>query len=118
MELNVKRIYEPATENDGTRLLVDRLWPRGVSKQQAQITLWAKELTPSDELRKWVHADKEKRWKQFEKRYAAELQQNKNAIKEIITGVKGPVTLITAVKEIEHSHVPTLVSFLKKITAK
>jgi uncharacterized protein YeaO (DUF488 family) len=118
MVLKVKRIYEPADEKDGNRLLVDRLWPRGVSKEKAQITLWAKELTPSDELRKWVHADKEKRWEEFAKKYAKELTENKAEIKKIISGIKGPVTLVTAVKEIEHSHVPTLVSFLKKITGK
>jgi uncharacterized protein YeaO (DUF488 family) len=116
--IHVKRIYDPADEKDGNRILADRLWPRGVSKEKAQITLWAKELTPSDELRKWVHADKEKRWKEFEKKYAEELKENKDEIKKLISGIKGDITLITAVKEIEHSHIPTLVSFLKKITGK
>jgi uncharacterized protein YeaO (DUF488 family) len=114
MAIKVKRIYDEADDNDGTRLLVDRLWPRGISKQQAQISLWAKELAPSDELRKWVHADKEKRFKEFEKKYEAELTQNKATIKNILSGKKGDITLVTAVKEVELSHVPTLVAFLRK----
>ena len=118
MNIQAKRIYDPIDENDGNRLLADRLWPRGVSKEKAQITFWAKELTPSDELRKWVHADKETRWKEFEKKYAEELKENKAEIKNVLSGIQGNVTLITAVKEIEHSHIPTLVTFLKKITAK
>jgi uncharacterized protein YeaO (DUF488 family) len=115
MAIKTKRIYEPAEKADGNRLLADRLWPRGISKQQAEITFWAKDLTPTDELRKWVHADKEKRWKEFEKKYAAELEQNKAGIKALLAGFKGDITLVTAVKEIEHSHIPTLVSFLRKI---
>jgi uncharacterized protein YeaO (DUF488 family) len=115
MQIKVKRIYDKADDTDGTRLLADRLWPRGISKQQAQIDLWAKELTPSDQLRKWMHADKEKRFKEFEKKYALELAQTKAAVKNILSGIKGDITLVTAVKEPEHSHIPTLVSFLKKM---
>jgi len=114
MNIKVKRIYDPAEDNDGNRILADRLWPRGVSKEKARIILWAKELTPSDELRKWMHADKEKRRKEFEKKYLQELKENKTEIKKLLNGIRGDITLITAVKDIEHSHIPTLVSFLKK----
>ena len=115
MDLKIKRIYEAAAEKDGNRILADRLWPRGISKEQAKITLWAKQLTPSNELRQWLHADKEKRWKEFEKKYTQELQQNKDEIKKLLSGLKGTVTLVTSVKDVEHSHIPILVSFLKKI---
>ena len=118
MALKVKRVYDEPEVKDGTRLLADRLWPRGVSKEKAKIDIWGKELTPSNELRKWMHANKEKHWKEFEKKYAEELKSNKTEIKNIIGSIKGDITLITAVKEIEHSHIPTLVSFLKKIKAK
>ena len=71
--IKLKRAYEPASKDDGLRILVERLWPRGVSKQKAQIDLWLKDLAPSTELRKW-YGHEPARWPQFRKRYWAELK--------------------------------------------
>lgn len=113
MKVTVKRAYEPAKPSDGTRVLVDRLWPRGVRKDAAQIDIWAKDLTPSSKLRSWFHADPEARYAQFTKKYQVELKDAQDAAKEI-RKAKKPVTLVTAVKDIEHSHIPTLVAFLAR----
>lgn len=74
MEINLKRAYEPASPDDGYRVYVDRLWPRGLSHTGFHYDLWDKEIAPSDELRKWFHADPDGRWQEFERRYAAELE--------------------------------------------
>ena len=74
MAIAIKRIYEPAARNDGARILVDRLWPRGVSKDQAVLDEWLRDLAPSDELRRWYHARPE-HWAEFRKKYLKELAQ-------------------------------------------
>jgi uncharacterized protein YeaO (DUF488 family) len=114
MKLHIKRAYDKADQADGRRILVDRLWPRGVTKAKAKIDLWAKEAAPSAALRKWFHHDTDKRYAQFARKYAAELKQNA-AAKELKREVKRvkTVTLITAAKEPERSHVPTLAKYLK-----
>jgi uncharacterized protein YeaO (DUF488 family) len=114
MRTEAKRAYEKAAKDDGYRVLVDRLWPRGVSKAKAKIDLWAKEPAPSAKLRAWFHADPDKRFEEFSKKYAAELKGSA-ALKDLKKELKGKarVTLVTAVKDIEHSHVPTLLKFLK-----
>jgi len=114
MKLPVKRAYDAASKADGTRILVDRLWPRGVTKAKAHIDLWAKDLTPTNDLRKWFHGDPEKRFKEFSTKYKAELKPKKKEAKELLKGHK-KVTLVTAVKDIEHSHIPTLTAFLEKL---
>ena len=113
MKTSVKRVYDKASKKDGTRILVDRLWPRGITKADPGIDLWAKDITPSNELRSWFHEDPESRFKSFEKKYGAELKKNKLLAKETMLPYKTKnVTLVTAVKDIPHSHVPTLVKFL------
>jgi uncharacterized protein YeaO (DUF488 family) len=114
MHMEVKRAYDKAAKDDGYRVLVDRLWPRGVSKASAKIDLWAKDPAPSAQLRSWFHADPDKRFKEFSKKYAAELKGSA-ALKDLKKELKGKgqVTLVTAVKDIEHSHVPTLLKSLK-----
>jgi uncharacterized protein YeaO (DUF488 family) len=114
MHIDVKRAYEKAAKADGYRVLVDRLWPRGVSKASAKIDLWAKESAPTAPLRVWFHADSEARFKEFSKKYAAELKGSA-AFKDLKKELKGKeqVTLVTAAKDVEHSHVPTLLKFLK-----
>ncbi len=72
--IKIKRIYDPAAEDDGFRILVDRLWPRGLSKEKAKVDLWLKEIAPSNELRKW-YAHDPKKWTEFRKRYFKELDQ-------------------------------------------
>ncbi|MRH86627.1 DUF488 family protein [Nocardia sp. SYP-A9097] len=111
----VKRVYDAPAADDGRRVLVDRLWPRGISKQQAAIDEWAKEVTPSNELRKWYHADPQARRAEFETRYRLELAAD--APQEALARLRRaaadePLTLVTAVKEPELSHVPVLLGEL------
>lgn len=111
MKLAVKRVYEKPAKSDGTRVLVDRLWPRGVRKADAHIDLWAKDLAPSSALRAWFHADPEKRYKAFTAKYKKELTEKKATRKELLGG-HAHMTLVTSVRDVEHSHVPTLAAFL------
>lgn len=104
----LKRAYEQPSENDGTRILVDGMWPRGVSKQEAQIDIWLKELAPSKELRKWFGHDPNK-WNEFQNMYFQELQAHSEAVDTIIDQTrKGPVTLIYAAKDSEHNNAVAL----------
>ncbi|MEU9102645.1 DUF488 family protein [Streptomyces sp. NPDC048361] len=110
----VRRVYDPPEEADGVRVLVDRLWPRGLSKEHASVDEWLKELTPSTELRRWYHEDRT-RFEEFQERYEAELAEPEpsGAVERLRTLVKdGTVTLVTAVKDIDHSHLPTLLAAL------
>ncbi len=112
-ELRVKRIYDEPSEDDGFRILVDRLWPRGVSKEAAAIDLWAKELTPSNELRKWFHAEPS-RHEEFTARYMAELDSRHASIMKVMNAIDAStVTLVTATKDLERGHTATLVQFLR-----
>lgn len=111
--LTVKRVYDKPAKSDGTRVLVDRLWPRGIKKEEARVDLWTKELAPPRELVAWFHVDKNKRFKEFEKKYHSYLTDKKGAAKDV-TSRKGKVTLITAVKDIDHSHIPTLLRLFSK----
>ncbi|MER5613562.1 MULTISPECIES: DUF488 family protein [unclassified Streptomyces] len=117
-EVRVRRVYEPKEDADGTRVLVDRLWPRGESKERAAIDKWLKEITPSNELRDWYHEDRTgTRYDEFVDRYRAELADpvHTAAVRELVELVEegGPVTLITAVKDVPHSHVPVIVDHLE-----
>lgn len=107
--IKIKRIYEDYSENDGYRILVDRLWPRGISKENARIDLWIKELTPSNELRKWYHDNSEKR-DQFKKKYLKELEENSNSLHEIKTTLNEQkiITLLTASKDPKPIHAQVL----------
>ncbi|MFG3531610.1 DUF488 domain-containing protein [Streptomyces sp. NPDC047917] len=117
-DVRVRRVYEPKEEADGTRVLVDRLWPRGESKEKAAIDKWLKDITPSNELRDWYHEDRTAtRYDEFVDRYRAELTDPAHtaAVRELVELVRegGPVTLITAVKDVPHSHVPVIVDHLE-----
>ncbi|QDT92644.1 DUF488 domain-containing protein [Gimesia algae] len=113
-KIQIKRIYEEPVESDGYRILADRLWPRGVAKADAHIDLWAKELAPSTELRKWFHAET-RDYQEFSRRYRSELESNLTEIQGIIKKIEvSKFTLLTAVKDVEHSHVPILKKFLVK----
>lgn len=101
--IKIKRVYKKPEDEDGIRILVDRLWPRGLTKEKASVDLWLKDIAPSTGLRKWFNHDHEK-WNEFEKRYLAELNENKKSIavlKEQLT--KGDVTLIFGAKDEEHN---------------
>ncbi|GAA1302254.1 DUF488 family protein [Streptomyces sanglieri] len=117
-DVRVRRVYEPKEDADGTRVLVDRLWPRGESKEKAAIDKWLKDITPSNELRDWYHEDRTAtRYDEFVDRYRAELADpvHAAAVHELVELVRegGPVTLITAVKDVPHSHVPVIVDHLE-----
>ncbi len=112
MRTAVKRVYEKASKDDGTRVLVDRLWPRGISKAHAHISLWMKDASPSNDLRKWFHEDPEKHWGVFQTKYRAELRSHAAALKAEFKKIHKPVTLVTGVKDIERSHIPVLRKFL------
>jgi len=104
-ELRMKRAYDEPAAEDGTRVLVERLWPRGLSKERAKIDVWLKDVAPSAELRKWYGHDPEK-FAEFRRRYEAELREEpaRGAMEELrALAAKGPVTLIFATHDVEHS---------------
>lgn len=110
----LKRVYEAPSADDGMRILVERLWPRGVSKSAAAIDHWIKDISPSPQLRSWYKHDLE-RWSEFCRRYRAELKQNKEAVenlKRLIWGER--VTFVFATKDAEHSSAVILRDFLLK----
>ncbi|WHF51703.1 DUF488 family protein [Chryseobacterium gotjawalense] len=113
MKIVEKRIYEEPDESDGFRVLADRLWPRGMKKEDAHIDLWAKEIAPSTELRKSYHG-KEIDFKEFSKKYLKELDENPET-ESFLDKIKKQktITLMTSVKEIEGSELPVLKFFLE-----
>lgn len=111
MLISIKRIYDKAEVTDGTRVLVDRLWPRGVKKSTAHIDKWVKEVAPSDELRTWFGHDPEK-WDEFRKKYLKELESN-DAVASLISFVsRNDVTFIYAARDTEHNNAVVLSEFL------
>ena len=112
-DLTVKRIYEPPAPDDGQRVLVDRIWPRGISKADAALTLWLKDIAPSNELRKWF-GHEPARWAEFRKRYAIELDGNGEAVKEL-RGLlrKGRVTLLYGAHDEAHNNAVALAGYLR-----
>ena len=103
MKVKIKRVYEKPSNEDGMRILVDRLWPRGLTKEKAAVDLWLKDIAPSTELRKWFGHDPNK-WKEFMKRYRLELKKNKKQallLKE--QARRGTVTLLYGAKDEEHN---------------
>ncbi len=111
--IKLKRAYEKPSRDDGLRILVERLWPRGLTKERAAIGLWLKDVAPSTGLRKWFGHDPA-RWEQFRKRYYAELEKN-DALKALKQKIKeGPVTFIYAAKDEEHNGALVLKEFLER----
>ena len=116
MAFRVRRVYDAPSPDDGHRVLVDRLWPRGLSKERADVDEWAKDLTPSTELRRWYHEDPVARHRRFVERYGAELdaEELREPLHELRRKAdKGTVTLLTAVKDVDASHVPVLLAHLR-----
>ncbi|ATL70427.1 DUF488 domain-containing protein [Nocardia terpenica] len=114
-DVRVKRVYDTPDSTDGTRVLVDRLWPRGISKQRARVDEWLRDVAPTSELRRWLHADPTARWDEFADRYRDELDDDRHApelarLRDL--RASGPVTLLTAVSEPAHSHVAVLLRAL------
>ena len=111
--VRVKRIYGPAASGDGFRVLVDRIWPRGIKKSDAAIDLWLKEVAPSTELRRWFGHDPAK-WSGFRKRYAHELGANSELVRQLAAGARrGRVTLLYAARDEEHNNAVVLAALLK-----
>lgn len=118
MELRRKRAYDTAESADGFRVLVDRLWPRGVSKERAEIDLWAKDTAPSPELRKQWHAASDDDWGAYADRYRAELAgESASALDELAAEVRkhGVVTLVYAAHDEEHNHAVVLEEALREL---
>jgi uncharacterized protein YeaO (DUF488 family) len=112
--VKIKRIYEEPDPQDGLRLLVDRLWPRGLSKERARVDRWLKEIAPSDELRRWFGHDPS-RWQEFRTRYRDELEGRRPLLDEISElARKGPVTLLYAAHDEERNNAVVLKEMLGK----
>lgn len=113
--IRTERVYDdPEGVTGGYRVFVDRLWPRGESKVKFHYDLWAKDVTPSTELREWYHADRENRWEEFQKRYLAELKANPDIPNLVETLSKEKdIVLLTAARDVAHSHVPILEDYLE-----
>jgi uncharacterized protein YeaO (DUF488 family) len=106
--IRIKRVYDPPGADDGLRILIDRLWPRGLAKSKLKLDAWPKHLSPSNDLRKWYQHDPEK-FAEFRKRYVAELRAEAEGLDELRAAVKGQtVTLLTATKELDLSHATVL----------
>lgn len=112
----IKRIYEEPSEDDGYRVLVDRLWPRGVSKEEARLDEWMQTIAPSPELRKWFDHEPEK-FGDFKKRYETELAEKENLVNELTEKADGrTVTLLYAARDEVHNHAVVLRDFLERKT--
>jgi len=112
--LTIKRIYEPAAASDGFRILVDRLWPRGISNDKARLDVWLKEIAPSDALRKWFGHDPD-RWVQFQTRYRRELRAKPEAVKQLKHLLKEhrTATLLFSARDEQHNNAVVLRAFLR-----
>ena len=103
MNITIKRVYEKPSKEDGERVLIDRLWPRGLTKEKAKIDLWLKDVAPTTTLRKWFGHDLAK-WTEFKKRYIAEIKSNTQSLFQLEEQLKkGKVTLVYAAKDEEHN---------------
>jgi uncharacterized protein YeaO (DUF488 family) len=110
--IRLKRAYEPVAPDDGTRVLIDRLWPRGVTKADAAIDQWVKDIAPSTALRKWFGHDPA-RWEEFRRRYAAEVHQNPEQLSRLSAlARKGPITLVFSAHDELHNDAVALRDFL------
>jgi uncharacterized protein YeaO (DUF488 family) len=112
--IRLKRVYEEPTPDDGLRILVERLWPRGLSKEGAAVDLWLKEVAPSSGLRRWFNHDPD-RWEEFQRRYHAELRQNGGAVDELRRKCRsGTVTFVYAARDDEHNSALALRDYLER----
>ncbi len=112
LQITLKRAYDDPTPQDGRRILVDRLWPRGITKDALAIDDWLKDLAPSSELRRWYNHAPD-RWQEFQKRYKSELDQNKDAVDACLELCrKGPVTLVYAAKTTDKNNAIVLQEYL------
>ena len=117
--IQIKRVYEELGDDDGHRILIDRLWPRGISKENAHIDLWLKEIAPSTELRKWFNHDPEK-WEEFKKLYRDELSEKREMVNQIkeLEQKHETVTLLYSAKDTEHANAKVLLEVLEEKKSK
>ena len=114
VSITIKRVYEPADQHDGYRILVDRVWPRGLKKEQVAVELWLKDAAPSTDLRKWFGHDRE-RWVEFKKRYFAELDQQTDAVSMLMHIAKEkPLILLYSAHDTECNQAVALKEYLLK----
>jgi uncharacterized protein YeaO (DUF488 family) len=113
--IKIKRVYDPPSNDDGSRILVDRLWPRGMSKEKAKLDFWIKEIAPTNELRHWYGHEPEN-WEEFQKRYEKELESKQDLIDQIkkTEDVKGTVTLVYSSAEKKRNNAAALKELLEK----
>ena len=111
---SIKRIYEEADEKDGARILIDRLWARGISKEKAHLNLWLKDIAPSDALREWFNHDP-KKWPEFERKYKAELKTKTELIDQLkkLEKQHKQITLLYGAKDSEHNNAVVLKNYLQ-----
>lgn len=114
--IKIKRIYDTPDENDGCRILVDRLWPRGISRNKANIDLWLKDIAPSDELRKWYSHDV-KKFNDFSKKYKQELKDKSDLLKQLKKLEKDhkTITLLFSAKDVSHNNAVVLRNYIRKL---
>ena len=114
MQIALKRVYETSSPSDGTRILVERLWPRGLAKQKAKIDLWSKDAAPSTELRRWFNHDPDK-WTEFKRRYFEELRLRGEALEPILERIgAGPVTFVFASRELRFNNAVALKEYFER----
>ena len=112
--IQLRRVYDPPTREDGARLLVDRLWPRGVKKEKLKLTGWLKEVAPSNSLRAWFNHEPAK-WEEFQRRYFAQLEKNPMAWRPLLEAVRnGKVTLLFGARDSQHNNAVALKAFLER----
>lgn len=113
LDVHIKRAYDPPQEGDGHRVLIDHVWPRGVTKERARLDEWAQELAPSDELRRWFNHDPE-RFEEFRRRYRAELSARGERLEELRRHARpGPLTIVYAARDEEHNNAVVLAELLR-----
>ena len=112
--IKTKRVYDKYEKSDGVRILVDRLWPRGIKKEEARIDEWFRDIAPSDSLRKWYSHDPEK-WDEFKKKYYSELRDKKEVLQNLIKKGEKDLTLVYSSKELEYNNANALKEYLEKM---
>ena len=114
LDVRLKRAYEPAAASDGERILIDRIWPRGITREEAQLDEWARELAPSTELRRWFAHDPA-RFGEFRRRYTAELAAQEGKLRELRRRARaGTVTLVYGARDAEHNDAVVLAEILRR----
>ncbi|MER3438407.1 MAG: hypothetical protein C4346_12940 [Chloroflexota bacterium] len=114
IRVRLRRIYDPPAADEGLRILVDRIWPRGVSKERAHVDLWLRDVAPSDDLRRWFGHDPE-RWEEFQERYRQELEADPARLAPLLEAIqRGPVTLLYSARDEHHNQAVALKAIVEE----